>query len=312
MINLYSNPQLSDLVSPQFKSVSERFQKKQFDAAIRSYQEMVSKNKEYISKVSQLATSPFLEAQKNIANNIKIKQTIENHRLDIVKNLVNSIQFLTPFPKLTDDELAYRKKMVEQFAERGWVIFFYHASLISNVMEDDFEVTNVEEKWYEKLRNFLLDSELKNDLMGSSHLSSPAIESLYQSFESKNYFAAYTLLVNLIDGEITSLCIQDKRSKRKTDKISVGYGAIQIIESNLDHILFLDTGLFQWLYDFYQDTHSFTLKQPNRHMIDHGQWYTDVTEEDVLKLFNNLLYLDYTIGHWEEVVNDKGLKVIKD
>lgn len=47
-------------------------------------------------------------------------------------------------------------------------------------------------------------------------------------------------------------------------------------------------------------------------MIDHGQWYTDVTEEDVLKLFNNLLYLDYTIGHWEEVVNDKGLKVIKD
>lgn len=308
---LYSNQQLFESISSQFKPVSEMIQNTYFDEAVRRfYQEMVNKNKEYIVRVSQLATNPFLEVQNNIEKTLKPIIEKQKATLDIIQNFANSIQLT--IPRLTDDEIGRRNKVVEQFAERGWAILFYHDSLILDAIKNDFDITTIEDKWYKELRNFLLDSESKSDLMGSRHLSSPAVESLYRSFESKNYFAAYTLLVNLIDGEITSLSIQDKKLKRKIPKVSVGYGAIRIIENNLAHILFLDVGLFQWLYDFYQDTNLFTLKQPNRHMIDHGQWHSDVTEEDVLKLFNNLLYLDCTIESWEEVINDKGLKVIKN
>ncbi len=63
-------------------------------------------------------------------------------------------------------------------------------------------------------------------------------------------------------------------------------------------------GLLHWCYNFFADTQRFTINYPNRHMIGHGRWDDEISEEEFLKLFNVLLYLEENFDYWAGIIDE--------
>ena len=59
-----------------------------------------------------------------------------------------------------------------------------------------------------------------------------------------------------------------------------------------------------WCYNFFADTQRFTINYPNRHMIGHGRWDDKISEEEFLKLFNVLLYLEENFDYWAGIIDE--------
>lgn len=172
---------------------------------------------------------------------------------------------------------------IEKLAEEGWVIYHSYSEDYRTICTIDFE--ELIKEWQTLLKEELEDKELIQSLKDSTYYSEPLIDSMIESYRSQNYYAAYTLATIAIDGALNRFSEQFSNKKR----IPVGYGSVDLLNSQIVSKTFSDISLFHWLFRFFDDTDNFTLEEPNRNMINHGRWEHPLFEKDFLKLFNVLL-----------------------
>ena len=172
---------------------------------------------------------------------------------------------------------------IEKLAEEGWVIYHSYSDDYQTICTIDFEV--LIKGWQTLLKEDLEDKKLIQELKDSTYYSEPLIDSMIESYRSKNYYAAYTLATIAIDGALNRFSEQFSNKKR----IPVGYRSVDLLNSQIVNKTFSDISLFHWLFRFFDDTDNFTLEEPNRNMISHGRWEHPLFEKDFLKLFNVLL-----------------------
>lgn len=243
-------------------------------------------NQTYLKILSdtEAAFSSIL-VKTQIDNIARILEPIHNILDKSALNLTESLkEFLKkyhePYSKTEAEAITLN---IEKLAEEGWVIYHSYSDDYQTICTIDFEVLIKE--WQTLLKEDLEDKKLTQELKDSTYYSEPLIDSMIESYRSKNYYAAYTLATIAIDGAL------NRFSEPFSNKnfIPVGKSSVDLLNNQIVNKTFTDISLFHWLYKFFSNTNNFTLKEPNRNMINHGRWEGTLFETDFLKLFNVLL-----------------------
>ena len=234
----------------------------------------------------------FIEMIKEINQGL-----LSSYRVDYSK-LFSSLSDIISNPPMpyTKEEFKEIAKKLESLADKGWVVHYYQYKLYVDLDVDD--ISSLEEYWLDLLRQDLSNEAKVDKIRSLECFSSPLIISMKDSYHVKNYYAAYTLASLAIDGTINRL--SEIISEGKT--ISVGFRAVKEIDKKIGDKQLSDVGMMRWLYNFFKDTNRFTLDKPNRHMISHGRWEGEITEEMFLQLFNVMLYIYDNYNHWVEAI----------
>ncbi|MDQ8821270.1 DNA/RNA non-specific endonuclease [Streptococcus ruminantium] len=251
---------------------------------------VLEQNKELfksLNKMSQIlgqsiATDYLVELRRQLSN-----------LSEVVKNA------LTPY---TEEERKRIIAKVESFADKGWVIFFQNRAVVNQLLLDDTE--GIEVEWLDNLKEIIADTSNIEFLAKSQCFSYHLIQSMAMSYSEQNYYAAYTLASLAIDGALNRLA--EPLSSDADRMTAVGHRAIKKIDNQISPVekTVFDYGLLHWCYNFFADTQRFTINYPSRHMIGHGRWDDEISEEEFLKLFNVLLYLEDNFDYWAGIVDE--------
>lgn len=252
---------------------------------------VLDQNKELfksLNKMSQIlgqsiATDYLVELRRQLSN-----------LSEVVKNA------LTPY---TEEERERIIAKVESFADKGWVIFFQDRAVVNQLLLDDTK--DIEVEWLDNLKEIIVDTSDIEYLAKSQCFSYHLIQSMAMSYSEQNYYAAYTLASLAIDGVLNRLA--EPLSSDADKRTAVGHRAIRKIDEQISpgEKTVFDYGLLHWCYNFFADTKRFTINYPNRHMIGHGRWDDEISEEEFLKLFNVLLYLEENFDYWAGIIDER-------
>ena len=212
---------------------------------------------------------------------------LKNFQSTIFKDLSNFTKILETTTTHTEEEIKNIQYKLNILAERGWVVYFPDNDLFYDVKIDDFK--EVEEYWFELLESDLEDKNIIKKLEQSQFIPSVLTQSMIQSYQSGNYYAAYTVATIIIDGALNRFA---EAGTNTGNKLKVGYKAVDFLDSEFTNQSLRDSGFIEWLKLFFADTKKFTLKRPNRHMINHGRWEKQISKKDFLKIFNVVLYVE--------------------
>ncbi|MDQ8760026.1 MULTISPECIES: hypothetical protein [Streptococcus] len=250
---------------------------------------------EVVSSYNKVWSSEHLQAIQSITESAK--RLIDSYQIDYSKIISNLSEVLKSLPSpYTKEEIEQITLRVKQLAEDGWVIYFQESNIYRRICTEDW--IEIEEKWFVILRERLADKDVTAELQNSKCYSDPLIKSMVDSYQNKNFYAAYTLASLAIDGAINR--VSEMISSKK--KIPVGHNAVEEIDELFIDKSFTDIGLMYWLYNFFKDTKRFTIDEPNRHMIGHGRWEEEITEKMFLQLFNVILCINDEYDYWVEVI----------
>lgn len=272
----------------------------------------MSNNLEQISRLGQtINQSPVKTITKSfstmsniqtdsIKNLIELaQQSVSSIDIDYSKITSQLVETLKSFPKpYTEEEISEIISNINTLAEKGWVIYFPLENIYQRIRSED--IVEVENEWVSLLEEVLSDITKTQSLQESECYPGELIKSMVDSYFHDNYYAAYTLATLAIDGAVNRLT----ELKFKDDWIPVGYKAVEKIEEVVNKT-FNDIGFFHWMFHFFEDTKSFTLDKPNRHMIGHGRWDGEISKTEFLKLFNVMLYIDKEFPDWKEAMTEK-------
>ncbi len=262
------------------------------------------------SMIEQSGSKRFLEQNKELFKSLnKMSQILEqsiatDYRIELRRQLLNLSEVvknaLTPY---TEEERKGIIAKVESFADKGWVIFFQDRAVVNQLLLDDTEEIEVE--WLDNLKEIIADTSNVEYLAKSQYFSYHLIQSMAMSYSEQNYYAAYTLASLAIDGALNRLA--EPLSSDADKMIAVGHRAIRKINKQISpgEKTVFDYGLLHWCYNFFADTQRFTINYPNRHMIGHGRWDDEISEEEFLKLFNVLLYLEENFDYWAGIIDER-------
>ena len=98
----------------------------------------------------------------------------------------------------SEEEIADIKSKLEILATKGWVVYFQDRNFSYDVEAEDFE--EVEEFWFEMLEKDISDEKTIFKLEKSQFIPAVLIQAMIQSYQSENYYAAYTMATIIIDG----------------------------------------------------------------------------------------------------------------
>ena len=265
------------------------------------------------SVIEQSGLTRFSEQNKELFNSLNntsqiistLTQSIAiDSLLELRRQLSNLSEVvkdaLTPY---TEEERKSIIAKVESFADKGWVIFFQDRAVVNQLLLDDTEEIEVE--WLDNLKEIIADASNIEYLAKSPCFSYHLIQSMAMSYAEQNYYAAYTLASLAIDGALNRLA--EPLSSDADKRTAVGYRAIGKIDEQISpgEKTVFDYGLLHWCYNFFADTQRFTINYPNRHMIGHGRWDDEISEEEFLKLFNVLLYLEESFDCWAGIIDER-------
>lgn len=262
---------------------------------------------ESLSKASVVynkAISPqTLKSIQAISESAKrIVETTQINYADIISGLGEIVQkILKPYK---DEEFEDMKFNIEKTADKGWVVYYFVGNTFERLKSAD--ISEIENEWVELLKRDLDNKDTIEKLSKCHWYSSYLIDSMYECYKCKNYYAAYTLATLAIDGAVNriaeELSIEDGTSRKRN---IVGYRAVKGIEDKIEKHSLTYFGLFKWLYNFFQYTEMFTLDEPNRHIIGHGRWDKEISELQFLKVFNTLLFIsDRLLLEFDDVLID--------
>jgi len=246
-----------------------------------------------------------LESIRNMTE--AAQQAFRNIDIDYSK-LINQItklaETLKTLPKpYSKEEVAEIVLKIKALAEKGWVIYFHLDNMYQRIDLED--ITVLENKWVSLLENVLSNDTKIQRLRESECYSGELIQSMVECYLHENYYAAYTLASLAIDGAVNRFSELNSNGNR----FPVGYKAVKQIEEGVLEKTFNDIGLIHWLFKFFEDTNQFTLDKPNRHMIGHGRWESEISRIDFLKLFNVMLYIWEEFPYWKESAIENSLEV---
>lgn len=265
-------------------SVIEKSSLKRFSEQNKELFKNLNKSSQIISTLSQsIATDYLVELRRQLSN---LSEVVKNAR--------------TPY---TEEERKRIIDKVEIFADKGWVIFFPNRAVVNQLLLDDTE--GIEVEWLDNLKEIISDTSNIEYLAKSQCFSYHLIQSMALSYSEQNYYAAYTLASIAIDGALNRLT--EPLSSDADKKTAVGHRALRKINEQISpgEKTVFDYGLLHWCYNFFADTQRFTINYPNRHMIVHGRWDDEISEEEFLKLFNVLLYLEENFDYWAGIIDKK-------
>lgn len=217
---------------------------------------------------------------------------LKNFQSTIFKDLSNFTKILETTTTHTEEEIKDIQYKLNILAERGWIVYFLDYDLFYDVKIDDFE--EVEEYWFELLESDLEDKNIITKLEQSQFIPSVLTQSMVQSYQSENYYAAYTVATIIIDGALNRFA---EAGRNTGNKLKVGYKAVDFLDSEFTNQSLRDSGFIEWLKLFFADTKNFTLERPNRHMINHGRWEGQISKNDFLKIFNAVLYVEDVLSN---------------
>ena len=192
----------------------------------------------------------------------------------------------------SEEEIADIKSKLEILATKGWVVYFQDSNFSYDVEAEDFE--EVEEFWFEMLENDIADEKTIFKLEKSQFIPAVLIQAMIQSYQSENYYAAYTMATIIIDGVMNRV---SEKNYSKDNYVPVGRSTVGILSKKFVEKSLLDTGLLKWLYLFFENTNKFTLNWPNRHMVNHGRWAGEISKKEFLKIFTTVLYIDEAVNN---------------
>ena len=279
--SVLKNKEIAQL-SKKIDSVIEQSGLKRFSEQNKELFKSLNKTSQIISTLTQsIATDSLLELRRQLSN-----------LSEVVKD--------APY---TEEERKRIIAKVESFADKGWVIFFQNRAVVNQLLLDDTE--DIEVEWLDNLKEIIADTSNIEYLAKSQCFSYHLIQSMAMSYSEQNYYAAYTLASIAIDGALNRLA--EPLSSDADKKTAVGHRALRKIDEQISpgEKTVFDYGLLHWCYKFFADTQRFTINYPNRHMILHGRWDHEISEEEFLKLFNVLLYLVENFDYWEGIIDEK-------
>lgn len=259
----------------------------------------IGTNKNLIDATGAL-TNSYNEAMK-VANipfdtvssmSATLQTFLKNFQSTIFKDLSNFTKILETTTTHTEEEIKDIQYKLNILAERGWVVYFLDYDLFYDVKIDDFE--EVEECWFELLESDLEDKNIITKLEQSQFIPSVLTQSMVQSYQSENYYAAYTIATIIIDGALNRFA---EAGSNTGNKLKVGYKAVDFLDSEFTNQSLRDSGFIEWLKLFFADTKKFTLERPNLHMINHGRWEEQISKNDFLKIFNVVLYVEDVVSN---------------
>ena len=265
-------------------SVIEKSSLKRFSEQNKELFKSLNKSSQIISTLSQsIAIDYLVELRRQLSN---LSEVVKNAR--------------TPY---TEEERKRIIDKVEIFADKGWVIFFPNRAVVNQLLLDDTK--GIEVEWLDNLKEIISDTSNIEYLAKSQCFSYHLIQSMALSYSEQNYYAAYTLASIAIDGALNRLT--EPLSSDADKKTAVGHRALRKINEQISpgEKTVFDYGLLHWCYNFFADTQRFTINYPNRHMIVHGRWDDEISEEEFLKLFNVLLYLEENFDYWAGIIDEK-------
>ena len=233
---------------------------------------------------NNMLSSLHIEVFQNIANSVN--KIIDGLQFDYSKLALYLGEILKNFPSpYSENEISEIISNVKRLAEQGWVIYYDFGDIYRRINIDNIE--ELEDEWLTQLKIDLSSEDIYSELKESLCYPETLIESMFESYKSKNYYAAYTLATLAIDGALNRIAEQVTNK----DRIPVGYPSVEVLDKQFVDKTFSDVGLIHWLFNFFKDTNRFTIEEPNRHMIGHGRWEGTISEKDFLKLFNVMLCL---------------------
>lgn len=280
--SVLKNKEIAQL-SMKIDSVIEQSGLTRFSEHYKELFNSLNKTSQIISTLTQsIATDSLLELRRQLSN-----------LSEVVKDA------LTPY---TEEERKSIIAKVESFADKGWVIFFQNRAVVNQLLLDDTE--DIEVEWLDNLKEIIADTSNIEYLAKSQCFSYHLIQSMAMSYSEQNYYAAYTLASLAIDGVLNRLA--EPLSSDADKRTAVGHRAIRKIDEQISpgEKTVFDYGLLHWCYNFFADTQRFTINYPNRHMIGHGRWDDEISEEEFLKLFNVLLYLEESFDYWAGIIDE--------
>lgn len=201
-------------------------------------------------------------------------------------------------PAYTEEERQQILESHQKWGEYGWSwlpsapINFFHTPPLSlddaNAKVEQYCSSEEIEKVFEKLRTFNLQ---KVDL-----------ESAIYCYQNKQYKACALLLFGLIEAPLIQ--------KQKSDKPSVGSGAVRRIRGQIDaeeeskifFTILCCTNLFSCLEKVFENAHDFKVEPfvINRNFVAHGMSTRRIEKRDCIQLFfilqNLLQFLDLLDG----------------
>ena len=241
---------------------------------------------------NNMLSSLHIEVVQNIANSVN--KIIYGLQFDYSKLALDLGEILKNIPSpYSENEISEIISNVKRLAEQGWVIYYDFGDIYRRINIDNIE--ELEDEWLTQLKIDLSSEDIYSELKESLCYPETLIESMFESYKSKNYYAAYTLATLAIDGALNRIAEQVTNK----DRIPVGYPSVEVLEKQFVDKTFSDVGLIHWLFNFFKDTNRFTIEEPNRHMIGHGRWEGTISEKDFLKLFNVMLCLLANFELWQ-------------
>lgn len=241
---------------------------------------------------NNMLSSLHIEVVQNIANSVN--KIIDGLQFDYSKLALDLGEILKNIPSpYSENEISEIISNVKRLAEQGWVIYYDFGDIYRRINIDNIE--ELEDEWLTQLKIDLSSEDIYSELKESLCYPETLIESMFESYKSKNYYAAYTLATLAIDGALNRIAEQVTNK----DRIPVGYPSVEVLEKQFVDKTFSDVGLIHWLFNFFKDTNRFTIEEPNRHMIGHGRWEGTISEKDFLKLFNVMLFLLANFELWQ-------------
>ena len=241
---------------------------------------------------NNMLSSLHIEVVQNIANSVN--KIIDGLQFDYSKLALDLGEILKNIPSpYSENEISEIISNVKRLAEQGWVIYYDFGDIYRRINIDNIE--ELEDEWLTQLKIDLSSEDIYSELKESLCYPETLIESMFESYKSKNYYAAYTLATLAIDGALNRIAEQVTNK----DRIPVGYPSVEVLEKQFVDKTFSDVGLIHWLFNFFKDTNRFTIEEPNRHMIGHGRWEGTISEKDFLKLFTVMLCLLANFELWQ-------------
>lgn len=241
------------------------------------------------TEAMKVANIPF-DAVSSISETLKI--FLKSFQSTIFKDLSNFTKILETTTTHTEEKIKDIQYKLNILAERSWVVYFLDYVLFYDVKIDDFE--EVEEYWFELLESDLEDKNIITKLEQSQFIPSVLTQYMIQSYQSENYYAAYTVATIIIDGALNRFA---EAGGNTGNKLKVGYKAVDFLDSEFTNQSLRDFGFIEWLKLFFADTKNFTLERPNRHMINHGRCEGQISKNDFLKIFNAVLYVEDVLSN---------------
>ena len=280
--SVLKNKEIAQL-SKKIDSVIEQSGLKRFSEQNKELFKSLNKTSQIISTLGQRISTDYL---------VELRRQLSNLS-EVVKDA------LTPY---TEEERNRIIAKVESFADKGWVIFFQNRAVVNQLLLDDTE--DIEVEWLDNLEEIIADTSNIEYLAKSQCFSYHLIQSMAMSYSEQNYYAAYTLASLAIDGALNRLA--EPLSSDADKMTAVGHRAIRKIDEQISpgEKTVFEYGLLHWCYNFFAHTKRFTINYPNRHMIGHGRWDDEISEEEFLKLFNVLLYLEDNFDYWAGIIDE--------